>query len=237
MEHINEGKSESDSSSDSDLDSMTTNEEEGASDGAEIASDNIVDRANAEIDGSGDDADDSDWETICSDDSDDEIDEDIGLDDEEIKECEFFLKYKQTDDVNETIFTPSDLEEMKKRERVMMERNDRGYYRCKVKDKKLYESIKQSYSRFVTAEMLKQVNHPWSTQKNEALNTSVSSYAPKVKHYSATDSLLGRVSIAVGCQVVGYAAFWTKICSSLGFDIDPNLLSVLSARDEKKRKA
>ena len=77
----------------------------------------------------------------------------------------------------------------------------------------------------------------WSTQKNEALNTSVSSYAPKVKHYLATDSLLGRVSIAAGCQVVGYAAFWTKICSSLGFDIDPNLLSVLLARDEKKRKA
>ena len=37
--------------------------------------------------------------------------------------------------MNETIFAPSDLEEMKKREQVMMERNNRGYYRCKVKDK------------------------------------------------------------------------------------------------------
>ena len=147
------------------------------------------------------------------------------------------MKYEQTDDVNETIFTPSDLEEMKKRERVMMERNDRGYYRCKVKDKQLYEEIKQAYSRFVTPQMLKQLNHPWSTQKNEALNMSVSSYVPKVKHYSGTDSLLARVSITAGCQVVGYAAFWTQICSYLGFNIDSNLLSVMSARDEKKRKA
>ena len=119
----------------------------------------------------------------------------------------------------------------------MVEGNDRGYYRCKVKDTILYEEIKQAYSRFVTPQMLKQLNLLWSTQKNEALNMSVSSYVPKVKHYSGTDSLLARVSIVAGCQVVGYAAFWTQICSSLGFDIDSNLISVMSARDEKETKS
>ena len=52
---------------------------------------------------------------------------------------------------------------MKNRERVMMERNNRGYYRCKVKDKKLYDEIMGVYSRFITPDMLIQLNHMWST--------------------------------------------------------------------------
>ena len=135
-----------------------------------------------------DDDGDSDWESIPSSDSDDEIEvQDVGLDEEETKECAYFLKYEETYDVDESIFTPADLEEMKNRERVMMERNDRGYYRCKVKDKKLYDEIMGVYSRFITRDMLEQLNHKWSTQKNEAMNTSVFSLAPKHKHYSRTD--------------------------------------------------
>jgi len=162
--------------------------------------------------------------------------EELGLDKEEAKECAYFLKYEETHDVDESIFTPADLEEMKNRERVMMERNDRGYYRCKVKDKKLYDEIMGVYSRFITPDMLIQLNHMWSTQKNEAMNTSVSSYAPKNKHYSGTDSLLTRVGIAGACQVIGFAAFWTKVYQAYETDIDPNLLSILSSRDEKKVK-
>ena len=92
------------------------------------------------------------------------------------------------------------------------------------------------YSRFIHRNMLVQLNHMWSTQKNDAMNTSVSSYAPKNKHYSGTDSLLTRVGISGACQVVGYAAFWTKVYRACGTDIDPNLLSILSSRDEKKAK-
>ena len=65
------------------------------------------------------------------------------------------MKYKQTDDVDETIFTPSDLEEMKNRECVMMERNNSGYYRYKIKDKELHTHIMHEYSRFITPDMFK----------------------------------------------------------------------------------
>mgnify|MGYP005633523529 CR=1 FL=1 len=69
------------------------------------------------------------------------------------------------------------------------------------------------------------------------MNTSVSSYAPKNKHYSGTDSLLTRVGIAGACQVLGFAAFWTKVYEAYETDIDPNLLSILTTRDEKKMKS
>ena len=38
--------------------------------------------------------------------------------------------------------------EMKKREQGIVERNDRGYYRCKVKDKMSFEEIKQGVFNF-----------------------------------------------------------------------------------------
>ena len=103
--------------------------------GDDIAADNVAD----------DDDDDSDWASVGSSDSDEEIEveewEEVGLDKEEAKECAYFLKYEETADLDESIFTPADLEDMKNRERIMMERNDRGYYRCKVKDKVLYDEI------------------------------------------------------------------------------------------------
>ena len=92
------------------------------------------------------------------------------------------------------------------------------------------------YSRFITRDMLEQLNHKWSTQKNEAMNTSVFSLAPKYKHYSGTDFLLTRVGIAGACQVLDFATFWTKVYQAYETDIDPNLLSILSMRDEKKLK-
>ena len=70
--------------------------------------------------------------------------------------------------------------------------------------------------------------------KNEAINISVLSYAPKTKHYLGIDYLLTRVGIAGACQAVRYATYWSKVCPKYGFDIDPNLLSILSKRDEKK---
>ena len=182
-----------------------------------------------------DDDDDDGWETLAEEESDVELEE-LGLEEEEIKECAYFLKYEETVDVDETIFTPDDLIEMKQRERVMMERNDRGYYRCKVKDKQLYDDIMSEYSRFITPDNLAMVHHVWSTQKNEAMNTSVAALAPKHKHYSMTISLKTRVGIAAACQVQGFAKFWSNVCTTLGFDIDANLLSKLTMRDEKKRR-
>ena len=118
----------------------------------------------------------------------------------------------------------------------MMERTERGYYRSKVDHEKLYLEVMEEYARFITRPMLLMLNHQYSTQKNEAMNTSVASLAPKTKHYCSTNQLLTRVGIAGACQVIGHATFWSKVCSSLDFKIDANLLSILKQRDTHKQK-
>ena len=125
---------------------------------------------------------------------------------------------------------------MKLREKTMSERTERGYYRSKQDHEELYWQIMEEYSRFITRPMLLQLNHTWSTQKNEAMNTSVASAAPKTKHYCATNSLLTRVGIAGASQVIGHAKFWSMVCDEFDFKMDANLLSILTQRDEHKRR-
>ena len=174
--------------------------------------------------------------TEIDEESEPEIEADVGLDEDELKECSFFAKYNETYDCDQLIFTPSDLDEMKMREKVMMERTERGYYRSKIRHEKLYLEIMEEYDRFITRPMLLMLNHTYSTQKNEAMNTSVASLAPKTKHYCTTNSLLTRVGIAAACQILGHAEFWSKVCLSMDFTIDANLLSLLLQRDKHKQK-
>ena len=78
--------------------------------------------------------------------------------------------------------------------------------------------------------------HPFSTQTNEAMNKSVSAFAPKGKTFSKTESLDARVAIAAGCQILGYEHFWEQIFEEFGIVMDPNLRSFLSSLETTKQK-
>ena len=68
------------------------------------------------------------------------------------------------------------------------------------------------------------LNHDYSTQKNEALNASVKTYANKDITYSTTKSLDTRVAVAAGYQVLGYANFWSRIFGAFELQLDGQLL-------------
>ena len=58
-----------------------------------------------------------------------------------------------------------------------------------------------AYNQYCNPAMLAQLCHPWSTQKNKAMNNSVNAYATKGKTYSLTTSLDTRVAIAAATQI------------------------------------
>ena len=84
--------------------------------------------------------------------------------------------------------------------------------------------------------MLAQLCHPWSTQKNEAMNNSVNAYSQKGKTYSLTTSLDTRVAITAATQVIGYHRLWVRIYDAFAIQLDENLSSHLKSRDKAKRK-
>ena len=95
------------------------------------------------------------------------------------------------------------MDKLKEKEKTLVERRKKGYYRSKHTHRVAYSKISKAYEPYITRENLIMLKHKWSTQKNEAMNKSVSSYAPKDKAYCLTPSLATRVEIAGAVQVAG----------------------------------
>jgi hypothetical protein len=72
--------------------------------------------------------------------------------------------------------------------------SNRGYFRWKTKDAKLYVKLQEILERFITPERLKEVAHGMDTQCNESFNNMFSWLAPKNKVYCGTQSLRNRLS-------------------------------------------
>ena len=83
------------------------------------------------------------------------------------------------------------------------------------------------YLPYITEEALRMLAHPYTTQSNEAMNKSVSAFAPKEKTFSKTESLDTRVGIAAGIQILGYHDFWVLIFEDYGMRTDDNLRKFL----------
>ena len=157
---------------------------------------------------------------------------------EEEDEDLFFFKNlctEVTDDGLETmVFSVTDLDALKEKEKNLRAKEDGKYFRSKKDDNKLYEQLCEALSPYLTDDKLRMLNHLWSTQLNEAMNNSISSYAPKTKTFSRTMSLRTRVGIAAAVQSLGYQEFWTRVFCKLGLDMDDAFASSLKARDRKK---
>ena len=141
-----------------------------------------------------------------------------------------------SEEFDEQIISVENANELKQLEQSMMERTDKGYYRCKIRHETLYKECMRAYSKYITPEMLVMLQHVFSTQKNESLNHSVASNAPKGKDYSKSTSLLTRVMLTAATQIVGNLELWTRIFSKFNLIIDTNLVRHLKRKDQNKLK-
>ena len=82
--------------------------------------------------------------------------------------------------------------------------------------------MSEIWEKLTTDERLKECMHPFDSQINEALNTSVGKYAPKGRTYCTSMSLANRVLIAMGTHNLGYLQYWTRVFESLQLDMSPS---------------
>ena len=80
------------------------------------------------------------------------------------------------------------------------------------------------------------LHHGHTTQSNEALNKSVSAYAPKHKNYSLTKSLEARVGVAASIQVGGYNEFWKNTYTHFDLQFHQSMSKALTKMDDDKNK-
>ena len=122
--------------------------------------------------------------------------------------------------VESMIFTTTDLDALKEKEKNLRAKEDSKYFRSKEIDSKLYKQVMESMRPYLTDDKLKMLQHPWSTQLNEAMNNSIASFAPKTKTFCCTMSLKTRVGIAAAIQGLGYQVFWNRVFQELGLTMD-----------------
>ena len=91
--------------------------------------------------------------------------------------------------------------------------------------------MKEIYERFTTPQNLEQCRHGFTTQSNEAFNTSIATLAPKNKTYGTTMSLTNRVVIAIGVKNLGRVRFWERVYEKLQISIPKRFLSHLENLD------
>ena len=109
-------------------------------------------------------------------------------------------------------------------------------YRCKVKNKELYDAMKKILDTHTEAAMLDQIRHPFDSQKNEALNSSIARVAPKNATFSKTLSLTYRVAWVIVSDSFGYLKSTLQVLRG----VEPNVelpaptLRYLKRRDQKK---
>ena len=100
-----------------------------------------------------------------------------------------------------------------------------------IDDEKLFNQIMQAISPFLSHDMLSMLWHTSDTNLNEAMNRSISSFAPKDRTFSRTMSLNTRVCIAVGVNILGHYEFWKKVLDRLGVKMSDSLEILLKRRD------
>ena len=136
--------------------------------------------------------------------------------------------------IEKTIFSQVELDDIRTKEQILIERGDKGYYRNKKVHGNAYKQICDAVKPYLTSKNLKMVFHPHTTQSKKSLNKSVSSYAPKHKHYSTTKSLEARVGVAAAIQICGYRSLWSDLYGDFNLNFDAGLSTSLGKLDAEK---
>jgi hypothetical protein len=107
-------------------------------------------------------------------------------------------------------------------------------YRDDVRDAELKAQLVEIIDVFTTEEKLLKIHHQMDSQKNEALNKSVTKYAPKDREYSKSKSLESRILIAGCTNNVGISCFYKRLFHELGMSLGSITRVELKTRERNR---
>ena len=88
-------------------------------------------------------------------------------------------------------------------------------------DLEVFCQLREIIELFSSEEVLKESQHPFNSQTNEALNKSQSMVTPKVICFSKSKVLIYHNALIVSIHNWGYVRFYKYLFQSLGLDMLP----------------
>jgi hypothetical protein len=107
----------------------------------------------------------------------------------------------------------------------------------KVDDRDLYIEMQRIQDKHTSKPMLHQLMHPFTSQKNEALNAAIAKVAPKDLTFSKTPSLRYRIAAVVGIDSVGWLPFVKRVLLDVNENYDmPESMERFFVSKQKKKE-
>jgi len=107
-------------------------------------------------------------------------------------------------------------------------------YRCKIKDAELWALMLAVHNKYTTIDMLRDIWHHYHSQKNEAMNKSITAYSPKDRVYSKSKSLRYRICVAIGVNSVGMEEYWSTVFGVVGVKVSPTMRKSFARVDREE---
>jgi hypothetical protein len=108
-------------------------------------------------------------------------------------------------------------------------------YRCKKENPKMYQDLSLILERFTETEKLKECHHGYSSQKNEAMNKSITRYVPKDSTFSESKSLASRIDLAIGVDSVGHPEYYQRLFDKMTIKLPGITKRVLEKMNNKRK--
>ena len=107
-----------------------------------------------------------------------------------------------------------------------------GKFKDKVQHNELYKALMDVSNQYGTDDALMEVHHPFSSQRNEAINNKVMRLVPKHMHYSKTKQFADRVSLMVIIDSLGRKEGISNLLLRFGVDVPCFTASYLTYADK-----
>lgn len=98
----------------------------------------------------------------------------------------------------------------------------------------MYSQIREILKPYLMKEKLQEMNHPYSTQVNKALNNAISKRAPKDRDYSQTFSLSGKIGLVVACHSIGEEKFVKRYAQNYNIQLTASTNNILSKMSKRR---
>jgi hypothetical protein len=109
------------------------------------------------------------------------------------------------------------------------------FYRCKLKNAKLYEQLLEIWKTYGSDASLRQVHHAWHTNKCESMNQFIAKFIRKSEHLCRTIVGRARTNLAVSIDSVGYEEYYRTLFPLLNLDYDETILNTHHVRLDKQK--
>jgi hypothetical protein len=115
------------------------------------------------------------------------------------------------------------------------ERADVQYkYRSKTEDSVLYSQCIEIHKAYTTEQGLRELKHPYDTNKCESMNKFVPKFVPKDSNFSRTRNWEGCVMYAVGVDSLGHRGYHHRVSALAGLEVRDSNLDLWDKLDHKK---